>query len=145
MRLSSPAPTYLLGELPHSHREELLVDRGHDQPVHLSSCGPYEAIEVLGPLVSSFDPSCRPLTHRCPHTPTAFLEKGEPFRERSPQHSVSTKGLGPCASQPEGPFSLKTALITGFRPKRASSSAHSCTFAPGLASLMAFTRSGRVS
>ena len=42
--------------------------------------------------------------------PTAFLEKGEPFRERSPHHSVSTKGLGPCASQPGGPFSLKTAL-----------------------------------
>jgi hypothetical protein len=41
---------------------------------------------------------------------TAFLEKGEPLRERSPQHSVSTKGLGPCASQPGGPFSSKTAL-----------------------------------
>jgi hypothetical protein len=41
---------------------------------------------------------------------TAFLEKGEPFRERSPQHSVSTKGLAPCASQPGGPLSLKTAL-----------------------------------
>src|SRR5919112_1508741 len=41
---------------------------------------------------------------------TAFPEKGEPFRERSPQHSVSTKGLGPCASQPEGPFYSKTAL-----------------------------------
>jgi hypothetical protein len=42
---------------------------------------------------------------------TAFLEKGEPFQERSPQHSVSTKGLELCASQPRGPFSLKTALI----------------------------------
>ena len=41
---------------------------------------------------------------------TAFLEKGEPLRERSPQHSVSTKGLGPCASQPGEPFSSKTAL-----------------------------------
>ena len=45
-----------------------------------------------------------------PTLPTAFPEKGEPFRERSPQHSVSTKGLGPCASQPEGPFYSKTAL-----------------------------------
>ena len=42
--------------------------------------------------------------------PTAFLEKGEPLRERSPQHSLSTKGLGPCASQPGGPFSSRTAL-----------------------------------
>jgi hypothetical protein len=42
---------------------------------------------------------------------TAFPEKGEPFRESSPQHSVSTKGLGPCASQPEGPFFSKTALV----------------------------------
>jgi hypothetical protein len=33
-------------------------------------------------------------------TPTAFLEKGEPFQVRSPKHSVTTKGLGPCASQP---------------------------------------------
>src|SRR5829696_5853144 len=46
---------------------------------------------------------------RTPKT-TAFLEKGEPLRGRSPQHSVSTKGLGPCASQPGGPFSSKTAL-----------------------------------
>jgi len=45
---------------------------------------------------------------------TALLEKGEHFRERSPQHSVSTKGLAPCASQPEGPFSLKTALGVGW-------------------------------
>src|SRR5215204_2697684 len=43
--------------------------------------------------------------------PTAFLEKGEPLRERSPQHSVSTKGLGPCASQPGGPFSSRTAVV----------------------------------
>src|SRR5918994_745274 len=43
---------------------------------------------------------------------TAFLEKGEPCRERSPQHSVCTKGLGPCASQPGGPFSLKTAIYS---------------------------------
>src|SRR5215216_706043 len=52
-----------------------------------------------------------PETHSAParHL-TAFLEKGEPFRERGPQHSVSTKGLEPCASQPEGPFSSKTAL-----------------------------------
>src|SRR5215216_7266786 len=42
--------------------------------------------------------------------PTAFLEMGEPFRKRSPQHSVSTKGLAPCASPPVGPFSLETAL-----------------------------------
>jgi hypothetical protein len=41
---------------------------------------------------------------------TAFPEKREPFRERGPQHSVSTIGLGPCASQPEGPFYSKTAL-----------------------------------
>src|SRR5215218_4289364 len=41
---------------------------------------------------------------------TAVLEKGEPFRESSPQHSVSTTGLAPCASQPVGPSSLKTAL-----------------------------------
>ena len=45
--------------------------------------------------------------YRCP---TAFLEKGEPFRERGPRHSVSTTGLAPCASQPVGPFSMKTAL-----------------------------------
>jgi hypothetical protein len=43
---------------------------------------------------------------------TAFFEKGEPLRERSPQHSVSTKGLGPCSSQPGGPFSAKTALVS---------------------------------
>ena len=46
---------------------------------------------------------------------TAFLEKGEPLRERIPQHSVSTKGLGPCASQPRGPFSSKTALVGSYR------------------------------
>src|SRR5215204_5363574 len=46
-----------------------------------------------------------------PQSPTAFLEKGEPLRERSPQHSVSTKGLGPCASQPGGPFSSRTAVL----------------------------------
>src|SRR5829696_3641055 len=52
-------------------------------------------------------------TSSAPSTPpatTAFLEKGEPLRERSPQHSVSTKGLGPCASQPGGPFSSRTAV-----------------------------------
>src|SRR5215203_7326380 len=43
--------------------------------------------------------------------PTAFLEKGEPFRDRRPQHSISTTGLAPCASQPVGPSSLKTALV----------------------------------
>ena len=42
---------------------------------------------------------------------TAFLEKGEPFLERSPQHSVSTTGLAPFACQPMGPSSLKTALV----------------------------------
>jgi hypothetical protein len=47
---------------------------------------------------------------RCYKDPTAFLEKGEPFRESSPQHSVSTKGFVPCASQPVGPSSLRTAL-----------------------------------
>src|SRR5215213_7593159 len=49
------------------------------------------------------------ITHRL-LSPTAFLEKGEPFCEVSPQHSVSTTGLAPCASQPMGPSSLKTAL-----------------------------------
>jgi hypothetical protein len=44
---------------------------------------------------------------------TAILEKGEPFRESSPQHSVSTKGFVPCASQPVGPSSLRTALVEG--------------------------------
>src|SRR5215207_11299017 len=51
-----------------------------------------------------------------PQSPTAFLEKGEPLRERSPQHSVSTKGLGPCASQPGGPFSSRTAVVNCERP-----------------------------
>src|SRR5215212_3264458 len=46
---------------------------------------------------------------------TAFLEKGEPFRERSPQHSVSTKGFVPCASQPMGPSFLRTALESANR------------------------------
>src|SRR5215203_767626 len=55
-----------------------------------------------------------PETHSAParHL-TAFLEKGEPLRERGPQHSVSTKGLGPCASQPGGPFSSRTAVGRG--------------------------------
>src|SRR5215203_5262058 len=44
-------------------------------------------------------------------TATAFLEKGEPFRERSPQHSISTTGLAPSASQPVGSSSLKFALL----------------------------------
>jgi hypothetical protein len=48
---------------------------------------------------------------------TAFLEKGEPFRESSPQHSVSTKGFVPCASQPVGPSSLRTALRAHFAGK----------------------------
>src|SRR5215204_4489227 len=47
---------------------------------------------------------------------TAFLEKGEPFRERSPQHSVITTGLAPFASQPMGPSSLKTALVEPLCP-----------------------------
>src|SRR5215204_6218597 len=42
---------------------------------------------------------------------TAILEKGDPFRESSPQHSVNTKGFVPCASQPVGPSSLRTALV----------------------------------
>src|SRR5215217_3628910 len=49
------------------------------------------------------------ITHRL-LSPTAFLEKGEPFCEMSPQHSASTTGLSPCASQPVGPSSMKTAL-----------------------------------
>src|SRR5215213_7551585 len=49
------------------------------------------------------------ITHRL-LSPTAFLEKGEPFCEMSPQHSVSTTGLAPCASQPVGPSSMQTAL-----------------------------------
>ena len=42
---------------------------------------------------------------------TAFLEKGDPLRRTTPQHSVSTKGLASCASQPVGPTSLETALV----------------------------------
>jgi hypothetical protein len=43
------------------------------------------------------------------------------------------------------PTGAHTRLITGSSPKRASSSAHnSSTFAPGWASLMASTRSGRL-
>src|SRR5215208_5399724 len=64
-----------------------------------------------------------PLWRSSQNSPTtAFLEKDEPLRERSPQHSVSTKGLGPCASQPGGPFSAKTALV-GNHPYP---EAHSC-------------------
>ena len=59
--------------------------------------------------------------------PTAFLEKDEPLRERSPQHSVSTKGLGPCASQPGGPFSAKTALEGA---RRSPCNAESCNLRP---------------
>jgi catechol 2,3-dioxygenase-like lactoylglutathione lyase family enzyme len=45
-----------------------------------------------------------PAPRQARELPTAFLEKGEPCRERSPQHSVCTKGLGPCASQPGDHF-----------------------------------------
>src|SRR5215204_6681526 len=55
-------------------------------------------------------PPRSPTRKQSPPGSTALLEMGEPFRERSPQHSVSTKSLAPCASQPGGPFSLKTAL-----------------------------------
>jgi hypothetical protein len=46
--------------------------------------------------------------------PTAYLEKGEPLLERSPQHSASTKDLGLCASRPGEPFFLRTALASLF-------------------------------
>src|SRR5215204_1854910 len=51
-------------------------------------------------LTNSAEQWSKPERERPEKVPTAFLEKGEPLRERSPQHSVSTKGLGPCASQP---------------------------------------------
>lgn len=37
---------HLLGELSEGQGEQLGVNRGQDQPVHLSGCGPYKAIEV---------------------------------------------------------------------------------------------------
>src|SRR5215210_2841823 len=67
------AGSHLLGELPESHREQFLVDRGQDQPVHLSGCGTYEAIEV-GPLVPPLDPGYGPLTDRCPYPTHHWLE-----------------------------------------------------------------------
>jgi hypothetical protein len=42
----------LFGELIESHREQLHVDCGQDQPENLSAFGPHKAVEV-GPLVAS--------------------------------------------------------------------------------------------
>src|SRR5215216_1153205 len=86
------AGCHLSGKLPESHREELSVYRGQDQPVHLSALGVHEAVEI-GPLVAS-------------------LEAGY-------------TGLFPTGAH--------TRLITGFRPRRASSSAHNCISASGCA------------
>src|SRR5215212_1647122 len=58
--------SYLPGKLLESHREQLFVDGGQDQPVDLSGCGSYKAIKV-GPLVSPLEPGCGPLTYRCPY------------------------------------------------------------------------------
>src|SRR5829696_9452637 len=60
-------------ELIESHREQLHVDRGQDQPVHLSALGPDEAIEI-GPFVASLEASNGSLSHRRPHPPYHRLE-----------------------------------------------------------------------
>src|SRR5215207_4515275 len=75
---------------------------------------------MLGATSSIVAMRCHRTTHY-DNRSTAFLEKGEPLRERSPQHSVSTKGLGPCASQPGGPFSSRTAVESGGRARLARS------------------------
>src|SRR5215207_5788769 len=81
--------------LPHKTPESLL-----------SGATPTKAASCLGGRLPSSGSSAK----RSVLATTDFLEKGEPLRERSPQHSVSTKGLGPCASQPGGPFSSRTAV-----------------------------------
>ncbi len=67
------AGSHLPCKLPQSHREQLLVYRGQNQPVHLSGCRPHEAIEV-GPLVSPLEPGYRPPTDRRPYAPDHRLE-----------------------------------------------------------------------
>jgi hypothetical protein len=47
------------GELAQRHGEQLGVDRGQDQPIHLPAFGAHESIEV-GPLVAPLEPSDRP-------------------------------------------------------------------------------------
>src|SRR5215204_468595 len=100
--------------LPHKTPESLL-----------SGATPTKAASCLGGRLPSSGSSAKrsvlattgptPGTPRRTQSSTAFLEKGEPLRERSPQHSVSTKGLGPCASQPGGPFSSRTAVDAPWR------------------------------
>src|SRR5215210_313251 len=61
------AHSHLFGELIERHREQLYIDRGQDQPVHLSALGLHEAVEV-GPLVSSLEASTTGLFPTGAHT-----------------------------------------------------------------------------
>src|SRR5215217_1184389 len=89
---------------------EALGDRAHDR-VDYAQPEDEPGLRVLvrdegGSDLLGDDPTDAQKARQCrlmraSQTPsTAFLERGEPFRARSPQHSVSTKGLAPCASQP---------------------------------------------
>jgi hypothetical protein len=66
------ARSHLPGKLIERHGEQLHVDRGQDQPVHLSALGSHKTVEV-GPLVASLEAGNRPLSHRCPYSPYHWL------------------------------------------------------------------------
>src|SRR5918995_5314899 len=67
------ASSHLFGELLQSHREQLHIDGGQDQPVNLSALGTNETVEI-GPLVASVEPSDGPLSHRSPYPSDQRLE-----------------------------------------------------------------------
>ena|SRR5215208_6250534 len=72
---------------------------GTERFAGLAATTPIRAVRI-GRLLSSRTPTCLHVAacseftswEICAVRFTALLEKGEPFRERSPQHSVNTKG-----------------------------------------------------
>src|SRR5215204_1890730 len=58
---AAPLRLPLFGELSERHREQLHVDPGQDEPVHLPAFRPHETVEV-SPLVAPLEPGDRPLS-----------------------------------------------------------------------------------
>src|SRR4051812_37605642 len=106
--------SHLFGELIERHREQLHVDRGQDQPVHLSALGPHETVEV-GPLVSPLEEGYGSLSHRCPHPPHHQLQTQPSFilgPEFDPRPRISLPDL----FQPLGKTTLKASRSSESAP-----------------------------
>jgi hypothetical protein len=83
------ACSHLFSKLIESHREQLHIDRGQDQPVDLSALRPHKTVEI-GPFVASLEASNGSLSHRCPYAPHHRLQ-AQPSLIFSPEFDLGSR------------------------------------------------------